>query len=485
MIDDLNSFPTQPDFSSNGIFGGFMDNGGNFTQNFNGSGSIADIPPFNTNQSGVNINDVEIVPEPEDATISASQVFGSDSLTGIPISGTVVGLVDNDEFLLQDANGTQILVDTDLPDTQFLGLVPGEQVNVLGTIDDDDFEAYSVTRLDGSSVYSAPQGTTISGTVTQIVDNDEFLLVDANGLPVLVDTELPDTQFLGLVPGEQVNVFGTADDDDFEAYSVTRLDGSPVFTNTGISSITNPQVTPTAVTVNEFEAFSISRPDGFLVFNSAFVPPTGLNPIFGTVVNVVDNDEFFLQDANGTQFLVEAEDLPDNQFLTLAPGEPLNVLGLFDNNSYENENEFEAFSISRSDGSLVFNSVFVPPTGLNSISGTVVGVVDNDEFILDVNGNQILVEAEDLPDNQFLTLNQGEAVNVLGLFDNDGYFDDDRDGYSGNYDDGYFDDDRDDYSGNYDDGYFDDDNDDYFENDNDGYFDDDNDDYFENDNDND
>ncbi len=45
--------------------------------------------------------------------------------------GTVLNTVAHDEFIL-DASGTQVLVDTDLPDTQFLSLFPGEQVNVVG-----------------------------------------------------------------------------------------------------------------------------------------------------------------------------------------------------------------------------------------------------------------------------------------------------------------------------------------------------------------
>ncbi|MDY7006449.1 MAG: hypothetical protein SWX82_21645 [Cyanobacteriota bacterium] len=425
MIDDLNSASTQiqPGSTINGIVGGFVDNGEDFILNFSGGTAIVDTSPLNANQLGLNIgesvnvlvtefDDLEINAEsiatPDDLIRLGSQTsftpppppVAPDPITGFnpvtpppgnPIFGTVVGLVDNDEFFLQDVNGAQILVDTELPDTQFLSLVPGEQVNVTGIFDDNDFEAFSVTRTDGSPVYTAPPANPISGTVVSVVDNDEFLLQDTNGTQILVDTDLPNTQFLSLVPGEQVNVVGNFDDDDFDAFSVTRLDGSPVFTNTPVSPPppANPVLPP---------------PPPF----NPVTPPPG-NPIFGTVVGLVDNDEFFLQDVNGAQILVDTE-LPDTQFLSLVPGEQVNVTGIFD------DNDFEAFSVTRTDGSPVYTA---PPA--NPISGTVVSVVDNDEFLLqDANGTQILVDT-DLPNSQFLSLVPGEQVNVVGNFDDDDF----------------------------------------------------------------
>jgi hypothetical protein len=148
----------------------------------------------------------------------------------------VINLVDNDEFLL-DINGSPLLVDADLPDSQFLQLVPGEVVNVSGILDDEDLDAFSITRVDGSPVIPTGvvppvvppvvPGSTVTGTVINLVDNDEFLL-DINGSPLLVDADLPDSQFLQLVPGEVVNVSGILDHEDFDAFSITRTDGSPV-----------------------------------------------------------------------------------------------------------------------------------------------------------------------------------------------------------------------------------------------------------------
>ncbi|MDJ0520167.1 MAG: hypothetical protein QNJ74_29235, partial [Trichodesmium sp. MO_231.B1] len=189
MIDDLNAASTQIQSGSiiSGIVGGFVDNGEDFILNFSGGSTIVDTSLLNANQLGLNIGEsvnvlvsefdgIEIdtifITRPDNSIILGSQTIpvppppqtALDPITGgianppspvfnpvippqgNPISGTVVGIVDNDEFFLQDANGTQILVDTDLPDTQFLSLVPGEQVNVVGIFDDDEFEAFSVTR---------------------------------------------------------------------------------------------------------------------------------------------------------------------------------------------------------------------------------------------------------------------------------------------------------------------------------------------------
>ncbi|NES66736.1 MAG: hypothetical protein F6K24_16495, partial [Okeania sp. SIO2D1] len=469
MIDDLNFTFTQiqPGLTISGIVAGFVDNGEDFTLNFSGGSATVDTSPLNANQLGLNIGepvnvlvaefdgleiDTIFITRPDNSIILGSQTSpvppppplsppppaALDPITGgianppspasnpvippqgNPIFGTVVGIVDNDEFLLQDANGTQILVDTNLPNNQFLSLVPGEQVNVVGIFDDNDFEAFSVTRPDGSPVFTAPPANRLFGTVVGIVDNDEFLLQDANGTQILVDTDLPNSQFLSLVPGEQVNVVGNFDDDDFDAFSVTRPDGSPVFTNTPVlpPPPVNPVLPPPPVNP------VLPPPPAF----NPVIPPQG-NPIFGTVVGIVDNDEFLLQDANGTQILVDTE-LPDNQFLNLVPGEQVNVVGIFDGD------DFDAFSVTRPDGSPVFtntpvlppppvNPVLPPPPAFNPvippqgnpIFGTVVGIVDNDEFLLqDANGTQILVDTE-LPDNQFLNLVPGEQVNVVGIFD--------------------------------------------------------------------
>ena len=263
-----------PGATVTGVVGGFVDDGDDFTLNWSGGTTIVDPEPIDADQLGLMIGETVNVfvgefdgleiDSPSITRPDGSVVLGgnqpvlppeipADPLIGNPpaapvgippmvattVTGTVINLVDNDEFLL-DINGSPLLVDANLPDSQFLQLVPGEVVNVAGVLDDEDFDTFSVTRVDGSPVI--PTGvvlpvvtpavppmvaTTVTGTVINLVDNDEFLL-DINGSPLLVDANLPDSQFLQLVPGEVVNVAGVLDDEDFDTFSVTRVDGSPV-----------------------------------------------------------------------------------------------------------------------------------------------------------------------------------------------------------------------------------------------------------------
>ena len=465
----------QPGSNISGIVGSFVDNGDDFTLNFSGGSAVVDTSPINASQLGLNIGepinvvvaefdgfeiDTGFITRPDGSIILGNQPsfnpppppmasnpfpapqlnpppppMAPDPITGgianpapstgfdpliapqgNPIFGTVVGIVDNDEFFL-DANGTQVLVDAGLPDSQFLSLVPGEQVNVTGIFDDGNFDAVSITRADGSAVLpnfpstpippvtvppapmtpvpmtpspiipTAPVGNTLFGTVLNTVDNDEFFL-DANGTQVLVDAGLPDSQFLSLVPGEQVNVTGIFDDGNFDAVSITRADGSavlPNFPSTPIPPVTVPPAPMTPVPLT---------PVPLTPSPSIPTAPIG-NTLFGTVLNTVDNDEFFL-DANGTQVLVDAG-LPDSQFLSLVPGEQVNVTGIFD------DGNFDAVSITRADGSAVlpnFPSTPIPPVTVlpapitpvpltqspiiptvpvgNTLFGTVLNTVDND-----------------------------------------------------------------------------------------------------------
>ncbi len=66
---------------------------------------------------------------------------------------------------------------------------------------------------------------TITGEVKQIWDSDEFVLSDGTG-DILVDTE--DT-FVNLSVGEKVTVAGRYDDEQFEAFSITREDGTVIY----------------------------------------------------------------------------------------------------------------------------------------------------------------------------------------------------------------------------------------------------------------
>ncbi|NET74671.1 hypothetical protein [Okeania sp. SIO1F9] len=371
---DPNTFAldVQPGTTINGIVGGFIDNGEDFTLNFSGGSVIVDPFPVNANQLGLNIGEpINVVvaefdglevdtgfisrsdgvvilgnqailtpPQPTTAIPTPSpplnppppvapldpitggvSTIGFDPLTfpqGNSIFGTVLNTVDRDEFIL-DAGGTQVFIDANLSDRQFLNLFPGEQVNVVGEFDENEFEAFSVTRTDGSPVVSdllpgamPPVTNTLFGTVLNTVDNDEFIL-DAGGTQVFIDANLSDRQFLNLFPGEQVNVVGEFDENEFEAFSVTRTDGSPV-----VSDLLPGAMSPVSSTLlgtvlndndgyddddddrydefeenNEFEAFATNRSDGYPVISEispAAAPPVS-STLFGTVLNDNDDDD--------------------------------------------------------------------------------------------------------------------------------------------------------------------------------------------------
>lgn len=301
------SIQIQPGSTISGIVAGFVDNGDDFTLNFSGGSAIVDSSPLNANQLGLNIGepvnvvvaefdgieiDTGFITRPDGSIILGNQpvftppsnsfstppfntiapsIIPFDPITGgisnpIPtrgfdplispvgntLFGTVLNTVDNDEFFL-NANGTQILVDADLPDSQFLNLAPGEQVNVVGIMDDEDFDAFSITRADGSVVFpNTPVspvifptnpvnfptnpisfGATLSGTVVSYVDDNEFLLQTNNGV-VVVDPGPPWWQPVNLNIGEPVTVVGELDDDDFDAFSIARADGSVIPIRSGL-----------------------------------------------------------------------------------------------------------------------------------------------------------------------------------------------------------------------------------------------------------
>jgi len=66
---------------------------------------------------------------------------------GISISGVIRSVVGN-EFILDDGTG-QIIVDAGPRWYHQLTFTPGERVTVVGEYDDDDFDAYTITRSNG------------------------------------------------------------------------------------------------------------------------------------------------------------------------------------------------------------------------------------------------------------------------------------------------------------------------------------------------
>lgn len=72
----------------------------------------------------------------------------------ITIAGQVMGISRN-KFVLNDGTG-QILVDAGPHWWQEINLSVGEQVRVVGEYDDNDFDAFSITRQDGSVINIRP-----------------------------------------------------------------------------------------------------------------------------------------------------------------------------------------------------------------------------------------------------------------------------------------------------------------------------------------
>ena len=157
------------------------------------------------------------------------------------ISGTITSVSD-DDFILEDSTG-EVLVDVfDLEESEGeLDLSVGQEVTVIGDLDDEDFDADSVTLVDASQPSPPPSNDNSSSTVTNISDlvpgddniqtifgtitsvsDDDFILEDSTG-EVLVDVfDLEESEGeLDLSVGQEVTVVGDLDDEDFDADSVT------------------------------------------------------------------------------------------------------------------------------------------------------------------------------------------------------------------------------------------------------------------------
>ncbi len=480
MIDG-NSFSgqeIQPGAIVTGIVSGFTEDGDDFLMNFTGGSTVVDSSPVNAERLDLKIGqvvnvlvnefdgleiDTEFISKPNGSiilgdrstitqapsTIELDPLTG-ESLTGTPtqtsdrlisprrrttISGEIIRMVDNDEFFLQTNNG-RVRVDADLPDSQFLDFQPGETVEVAGEFDDGDFDAREITRPNGSQVLpQTSRNDTISGEIIRMVDNDEFLLKTSDGR-VRVDADLPDAQFLDLKRGQRVSVVGEKDGRDFDVREITRPNGSQVLPQTSRNDTISGEIVrmvdndefllktsdgrvrvdadlPDAQFLDlkrgqkvsvvgekdgkDFDAREITRPNG-----SQVLPQTSRNDtISGEIVRMVDNDEFLLQTSDG-RVRVDA-DLPDAQFLDLKRGQKVSVVGEKDGK------DFDAREITRPNGSQV-----LPQTSRNdTISGEIVRMVDNDEFLLQTSDGRVRVDA-DLPDAQFLDLKRGQRVSVVG-----------------------------------------------------------------------
>jgi uncharacterized protein YdeI (BOF family) len=66
---------------------------------------------------------------------------------GVTISGTVTNVVGN-EFIVDDGTG-QMIVDAGPRWYHTIHVTQGERVKVIGEYDNDDFDAYQITRSNG------------------------------------------------------------------------------------------------------------------------------------------------------------------------------------------------------------------------------------------------------------------------------------------------------------------------------------------------
>jgi uncharacterized protein YdeI (BOF family) len=94
---------------------------------------------------------------PELIAQSPTQINQLRRTDGIAISGRVVSIVGNN-FVVEDGTG-RVIVDAGPRWYRQVNLQPNEQITVIGELDDDDFDAFSIRRADGSVIQiRSPQG---------------------------------------------------------------------------------------------------------------------------------------------------------------------------------------------------------------------------------------------------------------------------------------------------------------------------------------
>lgn len=74
--------------------------------------------------------------------------------SGTTLSGRVISVVGND-FILDDGTG-QIIVDAGPRWWKEINVSPGEQLTVVGEIDEGEFDAFSITKSDGYVINIRP-----------------------------------------------------------------------------------------------------------------------------------------------------------------------------------------------------------------------------------------------------------------------------------------------------------------------------------------
>lgn len=100
--------------------------------------------------SALLISGLAIVP----ATQAQTPIGELQESQGITISGTVISVVGND-FILDDGTGN-IIVDAGPRWWHEINIEPGEELTVVGKLDNDEFDAISITKADGTVIQIRP-----------------------------------------------------------------------------------------------------------------------------------------------------------------------------------------------------------------------------------------------------------------------------------------------------------------------------------------
>lgn len=158
--------------------------------------------------------------------------------------------------------------------------------------------------------------------------------------------------------------------------------------------------------------------------------------IVGTIERITDEDEFILVDGTG-QIKVDAN-LDNDRRLSVIQNSTVTVTGQLDNDDFD----FDALKITQSDGTVLLDRLTSSPNTSNddvlnqsngivsvnqltrgsvqTISGRIVRITDEDEFILTDGTRRIRVDAN-LNNDRRLAVSRGDTVTVIGRLDDDDF----------------------------------------------------------------
>lgn len=158
--------------------------------------------------------------------------------------------------------------------------------------------------------------------------------------------------------------------------------------------------------------------------------------VAGTVERITDEDEFILNDGTG-RIKVDGN-LANDRRLAVPQNQTVTVTGKIDNDDFE----LEALRITQADGTIVLDRITTNSTDSNNnalnlrngivkvnelargavqtVSGEIVRIADEDEFVLSDGTRRIRVDAN-LANDRRLQISQGETVTVIGRLDDDDF----------------------------------------------------------------